>query len=290
LGRVGSQVLAAPLARGAGVISSLVRADGLALLPRGSQGKPAGAKVDVRVYRTQEEINQTIFFTGSHDIAIDIMGQFLFQQGRRVAAANVGSVAGLVALSRGEAHLSGSHLLDLETGEYNLAYIKQYLPGIPVRVITLVGRIQGILVRKGNPKGIREIKDLIRPDVNFVNRQRGSGTRVLLDYQLQSLGLDSAQIQGYQDQEYTHLSVGAAIVSGRADCGIGIAAVTQSLDLDFIPLFEERYDLVMPQEYTRSPLLKPLLALLENENFKQVVASLPGYEVAQMGKLIAELE
>jgi putative molybdopterin biosynthesis protein len=289
LGRVGKRVLAAPLARGAGVITSLVRADGLAIFPRGSQGKPAGDEVDVRLYRSEAEIDNTIFATGSHDISIDIMAQFLYKQGRRMAVANVGSLAGLVALSKGEAHLAGSHLLDPESGEYNLAYIEEYLPGVPLQVIALVGRSQGLLIRKDNPKGIQSLVDLSREEVTFVNRQRGSGTRVLLDYQLGLLGISPGQIRGYQNQEYTHLAVGAAIVSGRADCGIGIAAVTQSLDLDFIPLFEERYDLIIPQEYRRSRLLQPLIDLLDNKEFKEMVAGLPGYEVAQMGTLIAEL-
>lgn len=289
LGRVGQRLLAAPLSRGAGVISSLVKADGLALLPRGSQGKPAGAQVEVSLYRTHAEIDRTIFATGSHDITLDILAQFLYQLGRRMAIASVGSIAGLVALSRGEAHLAGAHLLDPETGEYNLSYIKQYLPDVPVRVVALVGRSQGLLVGKGNPKDIRTIADLTRPEVAFVNRQRGSGTRVLLDYQLEKLGISQEDIRGYQHQEYTHLTVGAAIASGRADCGIGIAAVTQALDLEFIPLFEERYDLIIPQEHAQSPLLQPLLNLLEDDEFKRMVAGLPGYDVTRMGNRIAEL-
>ncbi len=289
LGRVGERLLAAPLSRGAGVISSLSRADGLALLPRGSQGKPAGAEVEVRLYRSQEEISSSIFVTGSHDMTLDIMAQFLFQKGRRLAIANVGSIAGLVALSRGEAHLAGSHLLDPESGEYNLVYIQQYLPGVPVRVVTLVGRSQGLLVQKGNPKGIRSLDDLTRKDVVFINRQRGSGTRVLLDYHLEKLNVSAEDIQGYRQQEYTHLTVGAAVASGRADCGIAIAAVTHSLEVEFIPLFEERYDLIIPQEHAGSPLLSPLLELLDDPEFKHLVEKLPGYDVSGMGKLVAEL-
>jgi putative molybdopterin biosynthesis protein len=289
LGRVGQRLLAAPLSRGAGVISSLSRADGLALLPRGSQGKPAGAEVEVRPYRTQDEINSTIFATGSHDMTLDIMAQFLFQKGRRMAIANVGSIAGLVALSRGEAHLAGSHLLDPQTGEYNLSYIQQYLPGVPVRIVTLVGRSQGLLVQKGNPKGIRGMEDLTRQDVAFINRQRGSGTRVLLDYHLEKLNISAGDIQGYQQQEYTHLAVGAAITSGRADCGIAIESVTHSLEVEFIPLFEERYDLVIPKEHAGGPLLEPLLGLLGNPEFKHLVAKMPGYDITGMGDFVAEL-
>jgi putative molybdopterin biosynthesis protein len=155
--------------------------------------------------------------------------------------------------------------------------------------MTLVGRVQGLLLQKGNPKRIRNLADLTKPGVTFINRQRGSGTRVLLDYQLAKQGISSDDIQGYQDQEYTHLTVGAAIASGRVDCGIGIAAVTQSLDLEFIPLFEERYDLIIPQEHARGQLLEPLIELLENQDFKQMVAGLPGYDVSEMGYVVADL-
>jgi putative molybdopterin biosynthesis protein len=289
VGQVGEQVLAAPLARGAGVITSLVRADGLALLPRGSQGLPAGSKLEVRLYRSTDEINKTIFATGSHDITLDLMAQFLHGRDRRLTASNVGSIGGLVALSRNEAHITGSHLLDPATGEFNLSYVEQYLPDLPVTVIALVGRSQGLLVPKGNPKQINSIADLTRADVSFVNRQRGAGTRVLLDYQLDQLGLSKDAVQGYQNQEFTHLAVGAAVASGRADCGLGIAAVTQSLELDFIPLFEERYDLVIPQEFALSSLLEPLFSLFDNDDFRRMVSSLPGYDIAPMGKLIAEL-
>jgi putative molybdopterin biosynthesis protein len=289
VGRVGERLLAAPLARGAGVITSLVRADGLALLPRGSQGLPAGSDLEVRLYRSPEEIDRTIFATGSHDITLDLMAQFLYSQNRRLTAANVGSISGLVALSRSEAHLAGAHLLDPETGEFNLSYVRQYLPEVPVRIIALVGRSQGLLVPKGNPKQIHSIGDLTREDVTFVNRQRGAGTRVLLDYHLQRLDISKVSIRGYQHQEFTHLAVGAAITSGRADCGMGIAAVTQSLDLDFIPLFEERYDLIIPQEHAGGSLLEPLFSLFEDPDFRKLVAALPGYDIAPMGKIIAEL-
>jgi putative molybdopterin biosynthesis protein len=290
VGRVGERLLAAPLSRGAGVITSLVRADGLALLPRGSQGLPAGAEVQVLLYRSPAELERTIFAIGSHDITLDLMAQYLSLRDRRLASANVGSQGGLVALRRGEAHLAGSHLLDPETGEFNLRYIREYLPGIPVVVVALVDRQQGLLVQPGNPKGIRDLGDLSRPDVIFINRQRGAGTRVLLDYNLTILKVASESIRGYNQEEYTHLAVAAAIASGRADCGLGIAAAAQALELDFLPLFQERYDLVIPQAYHRSDLLAPLLDLLVQDDFRQAVSALPGYDTRLMGTEIARIE
>jgi putative molybdopterin biosynthesis protein len=287
VGRVGERLLAAPLARGAGVITSLVRADGIALIPSGSQGLPAGADVMVRLYRSPSEIEQTIFAIGSHDITLDILSQHLSAHDRRLASANVGSLGGLVALKRQEAHLAGSHLLDPESGEYNLSYIEQYLPGVPVTVIALVGRQQGLIVPKGNPKNIRSLSDLIRQDISFINRQRGSGTRVLLDYHLSMLDIKPDSIQGYFQEEYTHLAIAAAVSSGKVACGLGIAAAAQALDLDFIPLFEERYDLVIPREYYQSPLLEPVFEILQSTSFRQAVQALPGYDISPMGQIIS---
>jgi putative molybdopterin biosynthesis protein len=206
-----------------------------------------------------------------------------------LASANAGSLGGLVALRRGEAHLAGSHLLDPQTGEYNLSYIHQYLPGIPVRLVKLVGRQQGLIVRPGNPKNINSLEDLIRPGITYVNRQRGAGTRVLLDYHLSRLLIEPEMVVGYNQEEYTHLAVAAAIASGRADCGLGIAAAAKALDLDFIPLEQERYDLVIPLEYCDSPLLKPLFEVLDDPAFRRAVAAMPGYDVSGMGTIIAEL-
>jgi putative molybdopterin biosynthesis protein len=289
VGVVDNQYLAAPLPRGAGVITSLVRADGIVVVPRGSQGLPAGAEVNVNLYRTVEEIKQTIFAIGSHDLTLDILAQHLSAADRRLASTNVGSLGGLVALRRNQAHLAGSHLLDPETGDFNLSYIRQYLPGLAVKVISLVGREQGLLVSEGNPLGIRKLEDLTRSDVTFVNRQRGSGTRVLLDYHLGILGIEPEMIMGYNQDEYTHLAVAAAIASGRADCGLGIAAAAQALGMDFVPLFQERYDLVIPMEYFNSDLLAPLLELLQDSAFRNTVAALPGYDVEPMGVLIADI-
>jgi putative molybdopterin biosynthesis protein len=288
LGRVGEKLLAAPLSRGAGVITSLVQADGLALIPRGTQGIEAGEKIQVRLYRSRAEIEKTILAIGSHDLTLDLMSQFLAEHDRRLASANVGSQGGLIALRRGEAHLAGSHLLNPETGEYNISYIRQYMPNIPVKVVALAGRQQGLIVRPGNPKQVKSLGDLIHPNVRFVNRQRGAGTRVLLDYHLKSMTIQPDSIVGYDQEEYTHLGVAAAVASGRADCGLGIAAAAQALDLDFVPLFQERYDLVIPKMFAEEDLLAPLFDLLADSAFREAVSHLTGYNVSVMGTIILE--
>ena len=288
VGKVGDKLLAAPLSRGAGVITSLVQADGLALIPSGAQGYEAGDQVKVHLYRSRAEIERTIFCIGSHDLTLDLLAQFLAEHDRRFASANVGSQGGLIALRRGEAHLAGSHLLDPATGEYNISYIRQYMPNIPVKVVALVGRDQGLLVRKGNPKGVKTLGDLSKPQVQFVNRQRGAGTRVLLDYHLNAMAMSADSIMGYTQEEYTHLGVAAAIASGRADCGLGIAAAAQALDLDFVPLFQERYDLVIPKIFADDKLLAPLFDLMTDSAFREAVSQLMGYDVSVMGTVIME--
>ena len=207
-----------------------------------------------------------------------------------MASANVGSQAGLVALRRGEAHLAGSHLLDPETGDYNLKYIRLYLPGISVKVIGFVERQQGLIVASGNPMAIFSLEDLIRPNIRFINRQRGAGTRVLLDYHLNITGIAPELIQGYNQEEYTHLAVAAAVSSGRADCGLGIAAAAQALELDFVPLYTEKYQLVIPEEFFSGELLKPMMDVLNEPAFQNAIANLPGYEITSMGKLVAEVK
>jgi putative molybdopterin biosynthesis protein len=292
VGRVGERILAAPLSRGAGVITSLVRADGITILPRGVQGLEAGSPVRVRMYRSTGEIERTIFAIGSHDMTLDLLAQFLMQRGRRLVSANVGSLGGLVALRRGEAHLAGSHLLDPQTGEYNLSSLRQYLPDTPVRLVVWAGRQQGLLVARGNPRGIYSLLDLARPDVRFINRQRGAGTRVLLDFHLQQQNILPEQVQGYDQEEYTHLAVAAAVASGRANCGMGVMAAARALELDFIPLFSERYDLVIPCQHLADPrgrdLLAPLFDVMADANFRSAVQALPGYDVEEMGRVVVE--
>ncbi len=288
VGKVGDKLLAAPLSRGAGVITSLVQADGIVVLPSGTQGAEAGRQVTVRLYRNPVEFERTILCIGSHDLILELLAEYLTEYGRRFVSSNAGSQGGLLALRREEAHLAGSHLFDPETGEYNVSYIRRYLPSIPVKVVALALREQGLIIPRGNPKQVRSLADLARPDLTFVNRQRGAGTRVLLDYHLNSLGIVPASIRGYNEEEYTHLGVAAAVAGGRADCGLGIAAAAQALGLGFIPLFRERYDLVMPAQHARSDLLAPLFQVMRRQDFRDSVLHLKGYDVSVMGTVILE--
>jgi putative molybdopterin biosynthesis protein len=291
VGRVGERVVASPLPSGSGVLMSLVRADGIVRIPRGEQGFEPGASVTVSLLRSPESLCRTVVAIGSHDLTLDLLADELGRRypGRRLSSANVGSLGGLSALARGEAHFAGSHLLDEETGEYNVSYIRRLLPGTPVVLLGFVQREQGLIVPKANPKGIMGMVDLTRPDVVFINRQRGAGTRVLLDYRLRQADISPRAVQGYERQEFTHLAVAAAVASGAADCGMGILAAARALDLDFVPLDWERYDLVIPAAFYASEVMAPLLEIVRDAAFARRVEALGGYATPQIGQVLAEM-
>jgi putative molybdopterin biosynthesis protein len=247
--------------------------------------------VAVELHRPPASLRRTIVAIGSHDLTLDLLADELGRRypGRRLASTNVGSVGGLLALGRGEAHFAGSHLLDEETGEYNIPYIRRLLPNTRVVLLGFVQREQGLIVPKGNPKGLAGLADLTRPDVVFVNRQRGAGTRVLLDFRLRQMSINSRAIQGYERQEFTHLAVAAAVASGAADCGMGILAAARALELDFVPLDLERYDLVVPADFYEGAILAPLLAIVRDRAFAERVAALGGYATPQLGQTLATL-
>jgi putative molybdopterin biosynthesis protein len=291
LGRVGAQMVATPIQRGAGVIMSLVRADGLVTIPRFSEGLDAGQEVVVELLRSPESLEDTIVAIGSHDLTLDLLASELRRQhpNLTLASSNVGSLGGLLALQRGEAHLAGSHLLDETTGEYNLAFIRRYVQGRALVVVNLVHRIQGFIVPPGNPKALTTLTDLTRDGVTFVNRQRGSGTRVLLDYLLKQQAIAPEHILGYEREEFTHLAVAAAVAGGRVDVGLGVLSAARALGMDFVPLQNEQYDLVIPREFYDSELLQPLLTLIRSAAFQRQVEALGGYDVSAMGQVVAEL-
>lgn len=287
LGRVQDQVVATPLPRGAGVLTSLVRADGLLVVPAGVEGHHAGSEVRVELLRGLSEINRTIVAIGSHDLVLDLAASALRAADPLItlASSNVGSLGGLVALRDGLCHIAGSHLLDPATGEYTLPYVDKLL-GDGIAVIRLVHRDQGLIVAPGNPLGLKGIDDLTQPDLRYVNRQRGAGTRALLDYELNQRGIDPATIPGYAREEHTHLAVAAAVAAGRADTGLGILAAARAFNLDFVPVAQEPYDLVLRADDLSNDLLAPLWDLLARPEFQAEVEALGGYSCAETGRRI----
>jgi putative molybdopterin biosynthesis protein len=288
LGRVGGQLVATPLPRGAGVLTSLVRADGLLVVPAELEGHHAGEEVSVRLLRGVGEIERTIVATGSHDLVLDLAASTLRERDPRLtlASSNVGSLGGLTALRDGLCHVAGSHLLDPESGEYTLPYLERLLPGRQVSVVRLVHREQGLIVAPSNPTEITGIEDLAERGLRYVNRQRGAGTRVLLDHELAQRGISPEAIAGYEREEHTHLAVAAAVAAGRADCGLGVLAAARAFGLDFVPVAQEPYDLVLLKDSTDDELLAPLWALLESEDFRAAVTNLGGYDTTEMGRQI----
>jgi putative molybdopterin biosynthesis protein len=286
LGRVGGELVATPLPRGAGVLTSLVRADGLLVVPAGFEGHHAGDEVGVALLRGVAEIDRTIVAIGSHDLVLDLAASELrtADPGVTLASSNVGSLGGLVALRDGLCHVAGSHLLDPETGEYTLPYVDRVLAGRDVAVVRLTHRDQGLIVAPGNPLGIGGIEDL--PRARYVNRQRGAGTRVLLDHELARAGIAPEAIDGYAREEHTHLAVAAAIAAGRADCGLGVLAAARAFDLDFVPVTREPYDLVLDAPALDDPVLAPLWDLLDDASFRAKVQALGGYAPDEMGRRI----
>lgn len=289
LGRVGGSVVATPLQRGAGVLMSLVRADGIIRIPPSVEGIAAGSVVEAELLRPREDVENTVVCIGSHDNALDLLANFLKKShpALSLSSAHVGSLGGIMALKRDEAHVAGSHLIDEATGEYNVGYIKKHLPGQPVVLVNLVYRTQGLLVPGGNPKGIKGFGDIARPDVVFVNRQAGAGTRILTDLSLAKAGIDPASVQGYGHEEYTHMGVASAVLSGVADTGLGILAAANALGLDFIPVAEERYDLVIPVRYYETQMVSAVLEIIRGDTgYRQAVEAMGGYDTRDMGKVI----
>ncbi|MGH3432268.1 MAG: substrate-binding domain-containing protein, partial [Thermocrispum sp.] len=288
LGSVGGQVVASPLPRGAGVLTSLVRADGLLLVPAGVEGHHAGEQVQVQILRPLPEIERSIVAIGSHDLVIDLAATTLRSADPTLTlvSTNVGSLGGLVALRDGLCHLAGSHLLHPATGEYTLPYLDEMMGDRKLAVVRLVHRDQGLLVPPGNPRGIIGLQDLADGDLSYVNRQRGAGTRVLLDQELRRLEIDPSQVAGYAREEPTHHAVAAAIAAGRADCGLGILAAARAFGLGFVPVAQEPYDLVVDASSLEDPLLAPLWEMLDSPDFHAAVEKLGGYSTRETGHRI----
>lgn len=291
VGVINDKYIATPVGRGAGLLMSLVRADGIFKIPAHTEALSAGTEVEVELIRNKNEIKNTIVCIGSHDNTLDILANTIKKNHPEfsLSSAHVGSMGGLMALKRGEAHFAGTHLLDEQSGEYNIAFIKRLLPDKKIVLVNLVYRQQGLLVKRGNPKNINGFQDLVRDDVIFINRQVGSGTRLLLDKHLKELGINPYMVKGYDREEYTHMAIASAVLTGLADTGLAVYSSAVALGLDFIPVASEQYDLAIPQEFMDTEMIRIVLDIIENDKeFRATVESLGGYDIRDMGKVIFE--
>jgi len=288
IGSVDGKLMSSQLPRGSGSITTITEADGIIRIPANVEGISENETVQAHLLRPLFAIENTIVIIGSHDNTLDLLAdQIKMTKGDiGISSSHVGSMGGLMAIRKGACHMAGAHLLDIEDGSYNISYIQKYLPGEKVWVINLVMRDQGLIVPKGNPKRITGIEDLKTKGLSFINRQPGSGTRILLDYKLKALQISPTEIKGYGNDEYTHMSVAVAVLSGRADAGLGIMAAARALDLDFIPVVTEEYDLVIPDRFYSTGKIQVLLDTIQSRDFKEKVTALGGYDTGNTGRVI----
>ena len=288
VGKVDDKFVATPLPRGSGVSMSLVRADGLVTIPRDKEGIEAGETVTLELWRSREEIEKTIVCLGSHDLSLDILAEHLQRRGAgySLSSAHLGSMGGILALKRGETHLAGLHLLDQESGLYNIPYLQRYLPEMELILLHLAKRELGLIIAPGNPRGIHTLEDLTGKDVVFVNRQKGAGTRLFLDFMLKKKKINPAEIKGYAREEYNHLAVAAAVAAGSAEAGLGIRAAAAALEVEFIPLTQESYDLAITKRFFHTERCQALLEVLRSASLREAVEKLEGYDLKQSGTVL----
>ena len=281
LGEVGKRLIATPLNRGAGASMSLVRADGILTIPRMSEGIEGGQEVDIALIKPLEEILERVVLIGSHDLILDLMADSM-----PLTSGHVGSLGGIMAMKRGECHIAPIHLLDEHTGEYNISYVKKYFPPGAMAIIKGLKRLQGLMVQKGNPKHIEGFSDLVRADIHYVNRQRGAGTRQLLDYELKKEHIDPTDITGYNREMTTHMSVAVTIASGTADAGLGVLSAALAMDLDFIPTCYEEYDFLIPMMYLQDRRVQNFIQVLKSQAFKEKLTLIGGYMLQNPGEVL----
>ncbi len=288
MGEVGGKLTASPLSRGAGVVSSFMKADGILEVPQGTEGYEAGEEVQVRLLSTPEKLQNTLVVIGSHDPLLDEVADMMHRADPTffMSSSHVGSMGGIMAIRRGEAHAGGCHLLDTETGVYNLSFLKKYFPNGGIRLVRCVGRQQGLMLAKGNPLDIKGFADIAKNGVRYVNRQKGSGTRVLMDYLCEQYAVNVSDIYGYEREELTHTSVAAQIANGSADAGMGIYSAAQLYDLDFLPICIEEYDLIIPDHAWETPVVQQLIATLKSPAFREKMLAMGGYTVDHPGEII----
>jgi putative molybdopterin biosynthesis protein len=289
VGKIGDRFVAVPLKKGAGAITTLTKANGILRIDASSEGEKQDMEVSIDLLSPLFQVERTILCIGSHDLCLDVIGDHLRKRDPAypLASSHVGSLGGIMALKQSMCHIAGSHLLDPKDGSYNTSYIRRYLSNRDIRIVTLVHRQQGFILPKGNPKKIKGIDDLFAEDIMFINRQAGSGTRVLLDYELSRNGLNGGDIRGYRQDEYTHMAVAVAVLCGKADVGLGIQSAANALGLDFVPLVEERYDLLVPGEIFESAMIQAVLEVIRSSSFKQEVERKGGYSTRDTGNMVA---
>ncbi|WP_291326084.1 molybdopterin biosynthesis protein [Desulfovibrio sp. UCD-KL4C] len=286
VGKVGNGYTGVPLARGAGMITTLTKAQGFTRVPAGSEGIELNELVEVELFSDKQNLKNIIMHVGSHDNTLDLLGDILMgaETPIRLVSTHAGSMGGITALKNDVALFAGSHLFAPESGDFNFPFLDIYLPDLDVTVINLAIRHQGFIVPKGNPLKITGIESLRDGSINFINRQRGAGTRILFDYHLEKAKIDSESVKGYNREEFTHMAVAANVLTGTADCGLGIYAAAKALNLDFIPLANERYDLIIPDKYMHDTRIISLVNLLKSDEIKEAIKSLGGYEITMTGK------
>lgn len=288
MGYVGNRLMAAPLPRGAGVVTSFVKADGILEVPQDTEGYPSGETVSVRLLSSEQKLKNTLVIIGSHDPLLDELADLIHTENPSlfVSSTHVGSMGGLMAMKRGENHAAGCHLLDTETGKYNISYLKKHFPNGGVKLVRCVGRQQGLMLQKGNPLNIQSFSDIARSGVRYVNRQKGSGTRILMDYLCSQYHLDSSQIYGYDREEMTHNSVAVQIAGNSADAGMGIYSAACLYGLEYLPICVEEYDLLIPDSEWETPVVQALLAALKSDAFRARIEAMGGYTLDRPGEII----
>lgn len=281
LGYCGDTLTAVPLAKGAGVVTSLTKAAGILTVPQNLEGIEAGERVNVKLIKNLGDIKNSLVITGSHDPLIDEVADLLRINNTHIniASSHVGSMGAISAIKAGAAHLGGIHLMDTETGEYNKSYIEKHFPNGGVKIIKGVGRVQGLMVKKGNPLNILEFADI--KNYRYVNRQRGAGTRILCDYLLKKNNISPNEIEGYKNEEFTHTAVAALIASGNGDCGLGIYSAAKTYDLDFIPICNEEYDFLVSDAAWEMPMVQEFFKILFSEEMAKRLNDLGGYSIRQ---------
>lgn len=285
VGQVGDGFIGVPLSRGAGMITTLTKAQGFTRVPAESEGIEMNDTVDVELFSSRSSLDQVLMHVGSHDNTLDMLSDMLMG-GRtplRLVSTHAGSMGGITALKNNMALFAGAHLFDPESDDFNFPFLEKYLP-VDVTVINLAIRHQGFIVPKGNPQNISSIESLGSGNINFINRQRGAGTRILFDYHMHKAGLKPAEIKGYNREEYTHMAIAANVLTGAADCGLGIFAAAKALDLDFVPLAHERYDLIIPKKYLEDQRITTLMDLIRSPEVREAINGLGGYETTLTGQ------